>query len=108
MKVRKVMNLVLTATLIACTAGAQMAAQSKSSSSSVTSVPATKVESASGYNQPPKSIWDGENPPPPANPGREPDPRHDSPDVVAGVPADFPRGDALLASRRRARRAKES
>src|SRR5215813_5988973 len=72
MKVWKVMNLVLTATLIACTAGAQMAAQSKSSSSSVTSVPATKVESASGYNQPPKSILDVMNAPSPPIPAVSP------------------------------------
>src|SRR5262249_55765429 len=67
MRINQVMNCFLAGAL-AGTMCLQMAAQSKASSSSATSAPATKVEGASGYDQPPKSILDGMMAPPPQLP----------------------------------------
>jgi dipeptidyl aminopeptidase/acylaminoacyl peptidase len=72
MKVRKTSNLLLAAALVACTAWAQVAAQSKSSSSSVTTRQAAPVEGASGYDKPPQYILDVMNAPSPPVPDVSP------------------------------------
>lgn len=56
MSVRNVLNVLLVGALVASATSMPMAAQSNSSLSSVTSASAKPVESASGYNQPPKNI----------------------------------------------------
>jgi dipeptidyl aminopeptidase/acylaminoacyl peptidase len=58
MPLRNALSCLLAAALVTCATSAHIAAQSNASLLNVTSAPATPVESASGYNQPPKNILD--------------------------------------------------
>jgi dipeptidyl aminopeptidase/acylaminoacyl peptidase len=58
MRLGKALNCLLAGMLVACAMCVSMAAQSKSTSSTVTSVAATRVEGASGYDKPPQYILD--------------------------------------------------
>src|SRR5580692_8948782 len=57
MPIRIALYRLLAAALVACTASAPLSAQSSSNSTSLSVTP-TPVDSASGYNQPPKNILD--------------------------------------------------
>ena len=73
MRFRGVLNCIFVAALIGCTTCLSIAAQSKSSASSVTSAPAN---GASGYNKPPEYILDVMNAPSPPVP--DVSPTHDT------------------------------
>jgi len=66
------LNVVLVGALVASAMGTDVAAQSNSSLSSVTSASAKPVEGASGYNQPPKNILDVMHAPSPPVPDVSP------------------------------------
>jgi dipeptidyl aminopeptidase/acylaminoacyl peptidase len=73
MRFQRVLNFMFAAALIGCTTCLSLAAQSKSSASSVTSAPAN---GASGYNKPPQYILDVMNAPSPPVP--DVSPTHDT------------------------------
>ena len=68
MPVQKALNCLLVGALVACATSAPIAAQSNSPLSKVTPAPATPIEGASGYNQPPKNILDVMHAPSPPMP----------------------------------------
>src|SRR5258708_15856127 len=73
MRFRGVLNCLFAAALIGCTTYSSIAAQSKSSSSNVTSAPAN---GASGYSKPPQYILDVMNAP--SSPVPDVSPTHDT------------------------------
>ena len=76
MRIRNALKCLLAGALVACTGWVPLAAQSRSSSSNITSAPATPVEGASGYDKPPQYILDVMHAPSPPVP--EVSPTHDT------------------------------
>ncbi len=72
MPIRNAVNCLLVGALVACATSVPIAAQSNSSLLNVTSAPATPIDGASGYNQPPKNILDVMHAPSPPMPKMSP------------------------------------